>query len=258
MDKKIQLQDIERPNLYRDIFPYTEFPKVTFEEQAAVMEIPEKVWITDTTFRDGQQSRPPYMPEQILRIFDFFHEINGGTDLIRQSEFFLYSDRDRKAVELCKERGYDFPEITGWIRAVAADFKFVTRLELKETGILTSASDYHIFLKLKKTRAQAMEAYLNVPSTSLGTGRLRLTLWSMPLPFPAPRRLRSWRQPFKSSRYRVVSWCWISITAAVRIFGRIWPGAKVSASWTVCRPWPSRPGEPLLCGPEFRLRPKNF
>ena len=172
MDKKIQLQDIERPNLYRDIFPYTEFPKVFFEDASVPMEIPEKIWITDTTFRDGQQSRPPYTPEQVLRIFDFFHEINGGTDLIRQSEFFLYSDKDRKAVELCRERGYDFPEITGWIRAVAADFKYVTQLELKETGILTSASDYHIFLKLKKTRAQAMEGYLNIVRSALDSGIL--------------------------------------------------------------------------------------
>ena len=134
MNQKVKLQDIERPELYRDIFPYSEFPKVTFEEQAAVMEIPEKVWITDTTFRDGQQSRPPYTPEQVLRLFDFFHEINGGTDLIRQSEFFLYSDKDRKAVELCRERGYDFPEITGWIRAVASDFKYRNAIGTERNG----------------------------------------------------------------------------------------------------------------------------
>jgi len=172
MAQNIPLKDVDRPNLYRDVFPYSEFPKVVFEDASVPMEIPEKIWITDTTFRDGQQSRPPYKPEQIRRIFDFFHEINGGTDLIRQSEFFLYSDKDRKAVELCRERGYDFPEITGWIRAVAADFKFVTQLGLKETGILTSASDYHIFLKLKKTRAQAMEAYLSIVKAALDNGIL--------------------------------------------------------------------------------------
>ncbi|MHC5082570.1 MAG: 2-isopropylmalate synthase [Planctomycetota bacterium] len=170
MTQQIELQDIERPNLYRETYPYSEFPKIFFEDESVPMEIPEKVWITDTTFRDGQQSRPPYTPEQILRVFDFFNEINGGTDLIRQSEFFLYSDRDRKAVELCKERGYEFPEITGWIRAVAADFKYVTQMGLKETGILTSASDYHIFLKLKKTRKQAMEAYLSIVKTALDAG----------------------------------------------------------------------------------------
>jgi isopropylmalate/homocitrate/citramalate synthase len=170
MTQEFKLQDIERPNLYRDVFPYSEFPKVEFEQESVPMEIPAKVWITDTTFRDGQQARPPYTPEQVLRLFDYFHEINGGTDLIRQSEFFLYSDRDRKAVELCRERGYEFPEITGWIRAVAADFKYVTQLGLKETGILTSASDYHIFLKLKKTRSQAMQAYLDIVKAALDNG----------------------------------------------------------------------------------------
>jgi isopropylmalate/homocitrate/citramalate synthase len=87
--------------------------------------------------------------------------------LIRQSEFFLYSKRDRKAVELCKEQGFEFPQITGWIRAVAGDFKFVTQMALAETGILTSASDYHIFLKLRKTRSQAMQGYLDVVRAAL-------------------------------------------------------------------------------------------
>ncbi len=168
--KSIQLQDVAEPQLYRDIFPYSAFPKMVLEEQTVPLDVPEKVWITDTTFRDGQQARAPYSPEQVLKIFDFMHDINGGTDLIRQSEFFLYSDRDRKAVELCQERGYDFPEITGWIRATPSDFKFVTQMGLKETGILTSASDYHIFLKLKKTRAQALEGYLDIVKAALDSG----------------------------------------------------------------------------------------
>ncbi len=170
MTQEIKLHDIDRPNLYRETFPYTEFPKVFFEDAAPLMEIPEKIWITDTTFRDGQQARPPYKPEQILRIYDLLHEIDGGTGLIRQCEFFLYSDRDREAVELCKERGYKYPEVTGWIRAVAADFKLVSQMGLAETGILTSASDYHIFLKLRKTRAQAMNGYLDIARAALDSG----------------------------------------------------------------------------------------
>jgi isopropylmalate/homocitrate/citramalate synthase len=166
-DEERRLQNVERPNLYRETFPYTEFPRVTFDGQLVPFEIPDKIWITDTTFRDGQQARPPYTPEQILRIYDFLHEIDGGTGLIRQCEFFLYSKRDRKAVQLCKERGYEFPQITGWIRAVAADFKLVTEMGLAETGILTSASDYHIFLKLRKTRSQAMAGYLDIVKSAL-------------------------------------------------------------------------------------------
>jgi len=168
--KNPKLVDVREPNLYRETFPYTEFPKVVFDNQTVDYDIPEKIWITDTSFRDGQQARPPYMAEQILRIYDFLHEIDGGTGLIRQCEFFLYSERDRKAVELCKERGYRFPKVTGWIRAVAADFKLVSQMGLSETGILTSASDYHIFLKLRKTRLQAMNGYLDIAKAALDSG----------------------------------------------------------------------------------------
>ena len=181
--KNPELADVQKPNLYREIFPYTEFPKVAFDppprlasgdagagSETVSYDIPEEIWITDTTFRDGQQARPPYTPEQILKIYDLLHEIDGGTGLIRQCEFFLYSKRDRKAVELCKGRGYEFPTITGWIRAVAADFKLVAQMGLAETGILTSASDYHIFLKLRKTRAQAMNLYLDIAKSALDSG----------------------------------------------------------------------------------------
>jgi isopropylmalate/homocitrate/citramalate synthase len=166
-NKKPKLADVNRPNLYREFFPYTEFPKVDFDGKVVPYEMPEQIWITDTTFRDGQQGRQPYTPEQIARIYDFLHEIDGGTGLIRQCEFYLYSSRDRKAVELCKERGYKYPEITGWIRATKADFRLVAEMGLKETGILTSASDYHIFLKLRKTRAQALQAYLDIAKAAL-------------------------------------------------------------------------------------------
>jgi isopropylmalate/homocitrate/citramalate synthase len=169
-EKSLKLVDAGKPNLYRETFPYTEFPKVIFDNKTVPYDIPDKIWITDTTFRDGQQARPPFTPEQVLRIYDLLHEIDGGTGLIRQCEFFLYSKRDREAVELCKERGYKYPEITGWIRAVTADFRLVCQMGLSETGILTSASDYHIFLKLRKTRAQAMDAYLEIAKAALDRG----------------------------------------------------------------------------------------
>jgi len=172
VSKDIKLVDIEKPNLYREVFPYTQFPKVVFDGEQEPYEIPDDIWITDTTFRDGQQARPPYKPEQILRIYDLLHEIDGGAGLIRQCEFFLYSEKDRKAVELCQARGYKYPEITGWIRAVAADFKLVSQLGLQETGILTSASDYHVFLKLGKTRTQALNSYLDIVKAALDTGVL--------------------------------------------------------------------------------------
>ena len=68
------------------------------------------------------------------------------------------------------EKGYKFPEITSWIRASKKDFELVKEIGLKETGILVSCSDYHIFYKMKMTRKQAMEHYLGVVRECLETG----------------------------------------------------------------------------------------
>ncbi len=156
------LQDIPEPNLFRDTFPYVDIPRIPFDHRKVPMIPPEEFWITDTTFRDGQQARPPYTVEQIVQLYKFLHELGGPNGIIRQSEFFLYSKKDKEAIRRCQELGYEFPEITGWIRATPQDFKLVKEMGLKETGILTSCSDYHIFLKLKKSRREAMEMYLEI------------------------------------------------------------------------------------------------
>ena len=132
--------------------------------------MPDDIWITDTTFRDGQQSREPYTTEQIVRIYDYFHKLGGPNGKIRACEFFLYSKKDRDAVEKCLEKGYQFPEVTSWIRANKKDFQLVKDMGLKETGILVSCSDYHIFYKMKMTRFQAMFHYLSIVRDCLDMG----------------------------------------------------------------------------------------
>jgi isopropylmalate/homocitrate/citramalate synthase len=134
------------------------------------MKIPEDFWITDTTFRDGQQSRPIYTPDQIADIYDLLHELDNGSGIIRQSEFFLYSKNDRDAVSRCKERGYDFPQVTGWIRATKRDFRRVIEAGLKETGFLTSVSDYLIFHRERSTRGKMFKQYLDVVEEALKEG----------------------------------------------------------------------------------------
>ncbi len=161
------LQDVKEPNLYRDYFSYRDVPRMPFDWHRVPMEVPDDIFITDTTFRDGQQAREPFTPQQVADLYTFLHRLGGRSGLIRQSEFFLYTKRDRDAVEKCRELGFEFPEITGWIRANASDFKFVKDMELDETGILTSVSDYHIFHKLKKTRAQALDAYVGIVKAAL-------------------------------------------------------------------------------------------
>ena len=164
------LQDVSQANLMRDIYPYNEVCKIDFDHKHMMPSPCADMLITDTTFRDGQQARPPYTVKQISYIFDLIHRMGGPKGIIRQSEFFLYTSKDKEAVEKCREKEYDFPQITGWIRAKAEDLKLVKEMGLEETGILTSASDYHIYLKLKKTRAQAMDAYLAIVKEALDLG----------------------------------------------------------------------------------------
>ncbi|CVI66373.1 2-isopropylmalate synthase [Clostridiales bacterium CHKCI001] len=165
-----RLADVEEPNTFRNLFPYDEVPKIAFNNRIVPHNMPEHIWITDTTFRDGQQSRAPYTTEQIVTIYDYLHRLGGPNGIIRASEFFLYTKKDRDAVYKCLERGYKFPEVTSWIRANRKDFQLVKEIGLKETGILVSCSDYHIFYKMKMTRQQAMFHYLHIVRECLEFG----------------------------------------------------------------------------------------
>ena len=165
-----QLQDVETPQLYRDIFDYEHVPKVIFNNRFVPMAMPKEIWITDTTFRDGQQSTSPFTVEQIVTLFKLMSRLGGKKGLIRQSEFFLYSEKDKKAAEACMSLGLDFPEVTSWIRANKKDFQLVKDMGLKETGVLVSCSDYHIFKKMGLTRSQALDKYLGIVKDALSVG----------------------------------------------------------------------------------------
>jgi len=167
---KYKLQEVAEPNLYREIFSYDEIPLCAFNHRRVPMYPADELWLTDTTFRDGQQSRAPYTTEQIVALYDLMHKLGGPKGIIRQSEFFLYSERDRQAVAKCLEKGYEFPEITSWIRATKSDFKLAKDMGMKESGILVSCSDYHIFKKLNMTRKQAMDHYIGIIKSAIDVG----------------------------------------------------------------------------------------
>ena len=158
---RYMLQDVAEPNLYRDIYNYQDVPKIAFNHRRVPMGMPEEIWITDTSLRDGQQSVEPYTVEQIVDLYKLMSKLGGPYGIIRQTEFFVYSK---------KELGLRFPEITTWIRASREDFKLVRDLGVRETGILVSCSDYHIFKKLKMSRKQAMEHYLAAVADAFEAG----------------------------------------------------------------------------------------
>jgi isopropylmalate/homocitrate/citramalate synthase len=182
-DEKFPLADATEPNLLERTFDYDLPPLIHFDgpivetidgkpvefDPASVKS--RDIVITDTTFRDGQQARPPYTIEQMVHIYDLLAKLGGPNGVIRQTEFFLYTSNDRETLDKCRELGHPYPECTGWIRAVKGDFRLVKEAGLKETGMLTSSSDYHIFQKLKfKSRRECMESYCEVVDAAFEAG----------------------------------------------------------------------------------------
>jgi isopropylmalate/homocitrate/citramalate synthase len=150
------------------IIEYIDGVPVEFDPKAAIA---RDIVITDTTFRDGQQARPPYSIEQMVKIYDLMAKLGGPNGVIRQTEFFLYTKNDREALDRCRDLGHKFPECTGWIRANKGDFRLVKEAGLKETGMLTSCSDFHIFKKLKyRSRQECIDAYCEVVAAAFEAG----------------------------------------------------------------------------------------
>ena len=96
-----ELQDVAQPELYRDMYDYQSIPKIVFNHRNVPMITPDELWITDTTFRDGQQSTSPFTVKQIVDLFKLMSRLGGPKGIIRQSEFFLYSEKDKRAAREC-------------------------------------------------------------------------------------------------------------------------------------------------------------
>ena len=99
--KHHRLVNAKEPNLLQDIYLYSLPPLIRFEE-AVVEYIDGKavefdfgavkdrnILISDTTFRDGQQARPPYTVDQMVHIYDLMSRLSGPNGVVRQTEFFL-------------------------------------------------------------------------------------------------------------------------------------------------------------------------
>ena len=176
------LKEVAEPVLIEDTFPHRLPPRIhltgttteTIDGKAYEIDLSKvaerDLVITDTTFRDGQQARTPYTTDQVADLFQLLSRLGGPNGVIRQTEFFIYSKRDRQAVDRCRELGLRYPEITGWIRAELGDLQLVKDMKLPESGMLTSCSDYHIFLKLKLDRRKALDKYLGVVKEAIAHG----------------------------------------------------------------------------------------
>jgi isopropylmalate/homocitrate/citramalate synthase len=134
---------------YRD---YDDLPKIK-------LPLGQEVFISDSTIRDGAQMPGIVMKSSHkIQIYEYLHQIG-----IEKLESFVYNERDRNAIKLMLDRGYEFPEVTAWARANPADIDIVLNVDgIEETGILMSVSDPHIFDKMGlPSREAAEEKYLN-------------------------------------------------------------------------------------------------
>jgi len=176
------MQPLACPPEVEDLFP-TQFPQGQFPSYGWAQRpsgFPNEVWTTETTHRDGQQGGLPLTTEQSLQIYDLLCRFTGTSGAIRQAEFFIYRKQDLDAFRAVQERHSAGAPIepTTWIRATAQDVKLIQSLCVRESGLLASISDYHVFHKFKPGgRAQAANLYLDAVQLSLDAGiRPRLHL----------------------------------------------------------------------------------
>ena len=172
------MPDPAAPELFEAAFPAAGFPVYDFTQRPP--HLPPAVWTTETTHRDGQQGGLPLTVEQGVRIYELMCAFTGGSGALRQAEFFVYRDADRRMLEAALERWHAGAPVepTTWIRASAKDAALVAGIGVRETGMLASASDYHTFHKFTPGgRRPAARAYLDGVRAVLAAGiRPRLHL----------------------------------------------------------------------------------
>ena len=97
-----ELQDVAEPELFREMFDYESIPKIAFNNRHVPINMPDEIWMTDTTFRDGQQSTSPFTVKQIVDLYKLMSRLGGPKGLVRQAEFFIHSKKDKVALRACQ------------------------------------------------------------------------------------------------------------------------------------------------------------
>ncbi|BEI76519.1 hypothetical protein Rumi1_23170 [[Ruminococcus] torques] len=102
------LVDVDTPNVFRNLFHYDEIPKIAFNDRIVPHNMPDEIWITDTTFRDGQQSRAPYTTEQIVSIYEYLHRLGGPKEKYgRANSFYTVKKTEMLSIAAWK-KGMNF------------------------------------------------------------------------------------------------------------------------------------------------------
>ncbi len=161
----------ESLELYKDIFPFNNVPRITLNRVGSTQNLDflSKIYITDTTLRDGQQGWRNLTYDEITKIYELLTELSGD-GVITTCEVFLYTEKDRCVARDLINSGFEYPKVIGWIRASREDLRLVLDVGLDETIILTSISDYHIHYKFGLSREVALKKYISVVDEALSKG----------------------------------------------------------------------------------------
>lgn len=144
--------------MYRN---YDEMPRIRLPEG-------QEIKISDSTIRDGSQMPGIVMTKKNkLTVYEYLHKLG-----IEKLECFLYNKRDKDVAMEMLNINYDVPEVTAWARANKEDIDLVLKMDgIKETGILMSVSDSHIFDKMQlKSREDAEKKYLDTLDYAIDHG----------------------------------------------------------------------------------------
>jgi len=157
-------------NFFKETYPFIKLPALRIPKA-------EKLYITDTTLRDGQQGWRPFTIKESIEIYKLLSELDNGSGVILSSELFLYTQKDREVIKRVKSLGVEYPKPVAWIRATMSDLKLALENKMDKVVMLTSISDYHIYYKFRLSKRQVLEKYLSVIDEAFKNGiAVRATL----------------------------------------------------------------------------------
>lgn len=103
-----ELQNREQPQLFRGVFDYEHVPKIVFNDRLVPMHTPKSIFITDTTFRDGQQSTAPLTVEQIKTLYTLMSKLGGKKVLSARRNSFCIRIKTKRLSESVGNSGWSF------------------------------------------------------------------------------------------------------------------------------------------------------
>lgn len=116
--------------------------------------LPQRVYIFDTTLRDGEQTPGVcYTDEEKLEIAKQLDKL--GVDVI-EAGFPINSEDEFKAVKMIAETGLK-AKVCGLARCVQADIDACIKANVQRIHVFIGTSDIHLTYKLRLTEEQALE-----------------------------------------------------------------------------------------------------